>query len=160
MRRILFLIFVVGTGCAAWAQTGQASWANLNTLQPGQKIQIVSMDSKKHAGTFINVSDAAISYRDTGGEQTTQQSDVRSVKLMANKHRLRNAVIGGAVGAGVGAGIGAAMFHPCSPSQSFCIQPAGRGAHAGLGAAVGFAGGMLVGALVPSHKMIYRATSH
>ncbi len=160
MRTILFLILVVGIACASGAKTSQASWENLSALQSGQKIRIVDGNSKKHSGAFVNVSDAAILYRDTAGEQTIQRRDVRSVKLMENKHRLRNAVIGSAFGAGVGAGIGAATFHPCSPSQFLCIQPAGRGAFAGIGAAVGFAGGVVAGALLPSHEVIYRTTSH
>jgi hypothetical protein len=160
MREIVFLISVVGIACASWAQTSHASWADLSAVQPGQKIQIVDMNSKKRSGAFVNVSDNAISYRDTAGERTMQKPDVRSVKLMVNKHRLRNAVIGGAVGGGAGAGIGAATFHPCSPSEFLCIQPIGRGGRAGIGAAVGFVGGAAVGALLPSHKMIYRADSH
>lgn len=160
MRKILFLIVVVGIARASWAQTDQASWANLSALQTGQKIQIVDMNSKKHPGTFASVSDGAISYRDAAGHETMQKPDVRSVKLMANRHRLQNAAIGGALGAGAGAGIAAAKFHPCSPSQFLCIQPIGRGGMAGIGAVVGLAGGAVVGALLPSHKMIYRATSH
>jgi hypothetical protein len=160
MRKILFLISVVGIACGSWAQTDQASWANLSALQPGQKIQIVDMKSQKHSGTFVNDSNSVISYRDTAGEQTIQKPDVRIVKLTANKHRLRNTIIGGAVGAGAGAGIGAAAFRPCSASQTFCIQPVGRGGIAGIGAVVGLAGGAVVGALWPSHKVIYRVDSH
>lgn len=160
MLKILFLISVVGIAHASWAQTDESSWANLSALQPGQKIQIVDMKSKKHSGTFVSHSNSEISYRDTAGEQTLQKPDVRIVKLMANKHRLRNAIIGGAVGAGAGAGIGAATFHPCSASQTLCIQPVGRGGIAGIGAVVGLATGAVVGALLPSHKVIYRADSH
>jgi hypothetical protein len=160
MRKILLLILIVGIPGAACAQTAQASWANLNGLRVGQRVQIVDMNSKKHSGTFVSVSDAVISYRDNAGDETIQKPDVRSVKLMANKHRLRNAAIGGAVGVGIGAGIGAATFRPCSASQSFCPGPVGRGAYAGIGAIVGFAGGVVVGAVWPSHKMIYRTDSH
>jgi hypothetical protein len=159
MRKTLFLMCVLGMDCALAAQTNLTSWANLSALQSGQRIQVVDMNSKKHFGTFVNASDTAISYQEAGGEQTTQKQDVRSVKLMEHGHRLRNTLILGAVGAGVGAGIGAATFHSCS-SQPFCIQPAGRGAFAGVGAAIGFAGGAVVGALLPSHKMIYRMNSH
>jgi len=89
------------------------------------------------------------------------------VKLMESKHRVRNTLVGlglgGGVGAGVGAGIGAATFHSCS-SQSFCIQPVGKGGSAGIAAVIGFAGGAavgaVVGALLPSHSTIYRVTSH
>jgi hypothetical protein len=133
-----------------------AQWENLNTLQAGQKIQVVET-SKKNSGTFLSVSDKEISLQGKSGAQTIQRQDVRSVKLMANKHRLRNAAIGGAVGAGVGAGIGAAAYRSCTPAQSFCIDPIGRGGEAGIFAIIGFAGGALVGALWPSHETIYRA---
>jgi len=158
MRKILFLIFVLETSCPSWAESNAASWTNLVILQVGQKIQVVDLNSKKHSGTFVNVSDTALSYQETAGEQTIEKRDVRSVKLMQNKHRLRNALIVAAAGAGVGAGIGAATYHPCSPSQFLCIQPGGRAAPAGIGAAIGFAGGAVVGALLPGHKMIYNVS--
>ena len=140
MRRRLFLICVLGLCCASWARLDQTFWANLTALQAGQKIQVVDMNSKKHSGTFVNVTDTLISYQETAGEQTVQKQDVRSVKVVENKHRVRNTLVGmglgGAVGAGVGAGIGAATFHPCS-SQSFCIQPVGKGGQTGIAAAFG-----------------------
>lgn len=167
MRKLLLLIFVLGMPCASRAQTDRASWANLSALLLGQKIQVVEMNAKKHSGTFVHVSDTAISYQEAAGEQTIQKQDVRSVKLMKNKRRLRNTLIGlgvgGGVGAGVGAGIGAATFHPCS-SQSLCIQPVGKGGQTGIAAAFGFAGGAAVGAVIgvlsPSHSTIYSVKTH
>jgi len=159
MRKSLLLICVLGLSCVSWAQTNRASWSNLSGLQAGQKIQIVDMNSKKHSGTFVSVSGTALSYQDSPDVQTIQKQDVHSVKLMKNKHRLRNALIGGAVGACAGAGIGAATNHPCS-SQSFCVQPIGRGGAAGIGAVVGFVGGAVVGVLLPSHETIYVVNSH
>jgi hypothetical protein len=166
MRRILFLICILGLPSALRAQSNQA-WANLSALNAGWKIQIVEMNSKKHSGTFVSVSEAGISCQGTTGAQTIPKQDVRSVKLLENKHRRHNtligAAVGGGVGAGVGAAIGAATFHSCS-SQPFCIQPAGEGGQAGIAAVFGLVGGAAVGAitgaLVPSHKMIYSVTSH
>src|SRR5271155_5409208 len=103
MKKFLFLMCVLAMPCVSWAQNSRSSWANLSALQAGQGIQIVEMNSKKHSGTFVNVSDTAISYRDAGGEQTVQKLDIRIVKLSKNTPRLRNPLIGGAVGAGVGA---------------------------------------------------------
>jgi hypothetical protein len=111
------------------------------------------MNSKKHSGTFVNVSDTAISYRETAGEQTIQKQDIRSVKLMENRHRLRNTLIGAAVGAGVGAVIGAATDHTCSGPG--CLNVIGKGGAAGIVAAVGFVGGAVAGALLPTHNTIY-----
>src|ERR1017187_5419709 len=146
MRKILLLICALGITCSSWAQADQASWANLSALQAGQKIQIVDANSKKHSGTFVNVSDTAVSYKETAGEQTVQKQDVRSVKLMENKHRLRNTLIGGAVGAGTGAGIGAAWH----PNDGFF----GPGIYVAVDAAIGFVGGVVVGVLWPSHNTI------
>jgi hypothetical protein len=156
MRTLWLLICVLGIACASWAKTDQASWGNLAALQVGQKIQIVEINSKKHSGTFVNVSDGAILYKDSGGEQTIQKQDVRSVKLMKNKHRLLNTLVLGGVGAGVGAGIGAATYHPCPPSQGFCLDIGGRELPTAIGGGIGFVGGAVVGALLPSHTTIYR----
>jgi hypothetical protein len=132
-------------------------------LQPRQKIQIVDLNSKQHSGTFVSVSNTAVSYQEAEGEQTIQKEDVRSVKLMENKHRLRNTLIGGAVGAGAGAGIGAATYHfkSCPPNAFVCLNGiGGRGLPTAVGAVVGLAGGAIVGAVLHSHKMIYSVNSH
>jgi outer membrane lipoprotein SlyB len=150
MRKVLLLICVLGTSCTSWAQSNPASWENLNTLHAGEKIQVLEMNSKKVSGTFLNVSDAAISVQEEAGSQTIQRQDVRSVKLMKNKHRLRNTLIGAGVGASVGAVMGAAT------SDNFF----GRGFGAAIGAVVVLLPGAVVGALVPSHETIYRVSSH
>jgi hypothetical protein len=161
VRKILFMICVLGLPCASLAQTDQASqtsWANLSALRPGQKIQVVEMTSKKHSGLFASLSDTAISYRETTGEQSIQKQDVLSVKLMENKHRLRNTLIVAGVGAGVGAAIGAAVYKPCS--TSFCLDVGGRALPTGIGAVFGGVGGAVVGVLLPSHSTIYSVSSH
>jgi hypothetical protein len=151
VRKIFLLLLVIGLSYAAFAQTDQASWANLSGLRPGQKIQVIGVPSKKHSGTFVSASDAAISYRETTGEQSIPKQEVPSVKLMENKHRLRNTLIVAGVGAGVGAGIGAALHKSCS-SQSFCLDIGGAALPAGIGAVLGGVGGAVVGVLLPSHN--------
>jgi hypothetical protein len=144
MRKLWILACALALPCVASAQ-----WDNINKLQAGQKIQVVEVNSKKDSGTFLSVSDQTISLQGKSGQQTIQRQDVASVKLMENKHRLRNALIGGAVGAGAGAGISAAAWEP----RGFA---GGRGTGAAFGAAVGFVGGAVVGAIWPSHELIYR----
>jgi hypothetical protein len=81
------------------------------------------------------------------------------VNLMKHQHRLRNTLIGAAVGAGAGAGIGRVGHREGSlqnPNGTF-IKP-GQGA--AIGAVFGLVGGAVVGALVPSHKTIYRVKAH
>lgn len=106
----------------------------------------------------MTASGTALTYQDSAGERIIQKQDVRTVKLIKNKHRLRNTLIVGAVGAGAGALIGAAANHPCS-SQGECFQVVGTDATAGIGAVVGLLGGALVGVLLPSHEIIYSVNS-
>jgi len=150
MRNIWFLICVLGIACTSWAQGDKDSWANLSALRPGQKIQIVEMNSKKHSGIFVSFSEAAILYQDAAGGQTIPRQEIRRVKLMENKHRLRNTLIGGAVGAGVGAGIGAGSWENNGYLGS-------KGVGAAVGATIGAAVGAVIGALVPTHHTIYSA---
>jgi hypothetical protein len=144
MRKFWILACFLGMPCVVSAQ-----WGNLNTLQAGQKIQVVQT-SRKDSGTFLSVSDKEISLQGKSGPQTIQRQDVRSVKLMANKHRLRNSLIGAGVGAGAGAGISAAAWEP----RGFA---GGRGTGAAVGAVIGAVGGAIIGAAWPGHETIYRA---
>lgn len=154
MRNHLFLLCVLGLlPCVSLAQTNHASWELINGLQPGQKIQLVDTASKKHSGIFLRVSDTAISFTDSRGEQSIQKQDVRSVKLTQNKHRLRNTLIGAGIGAGAGAGITAATWE----NHGFL---GGKGVGAAVGAVIGGVAGATVGVLLPSHSTIYDAGSH
>jgi hypothetical protein len=162
MRKLLLVFCIFGLPCGVLAQIDRASgadWTKLSGLRPGQKIQVVDAMSKKHSGFFASVSETAIVYSAKAGEQSVPKQDVRSVKLMENRHRLRNTLLVGAAGAGVGAAIGAATHKGCS-TQSFCFDVGGRGLPAGIGAVIGGLGGVAVGALLPSHDTIYSAAPH
>jgi hypothetical protein len=167
MRNIFFLVCILAIHFVALAQNNQTSWETLSGLQSGQNIQVVDSSSKKHSGTFVSVSDTTISIRITTGEKSIQKQDVRIVRLMANQRRARNTLVGGAIGGAMGAGVGAiigAATHKGCTSEEFCLDFIGTGGSAGLGAAAGFLGGAtvggVIGALVPSHTIIYDARSH
>jgi hypothetical protein len=151
IRKLMFLICILGMPCVSWAQSHPASWENLNTLQPGEKIQILEENSTKVSGTFLNVSDAAIWLQEKARQEMVQRPDVRSVTLRKNEHRLRNTLLGAAIGAGTGAAIGAATYQ-----QGFL----GRRFQAFGGAVVGVIPGTVVGAVWPSDTTIYRTQAH
>lgn len=160
MRNLMLFFCVLAMPCVSSAQSNQSSWKNLSTLRPGQKIEIVETNLKKDTGAFAAVSDDAIRINESTGEQSIPRASVMRVTLRHNQHRLRNTLIGAAVGAGAGAGIAAASHKGCSSSQSFCLDTLGKGGAAGIGATLGFVGGAAVGAVIPSHPTIYRASAH
>jgi hypothetical protein len=153
MRNILLLLCVFGMSYASLAQSDNASWTNLNTLHSGQKIQIVEKSSKKHSGTFLNVSDTGVQYHDNAGDQSIPKQDVRRVKLMESRRRLRNTLIGAGIGAGAGAGIGAGSWE----DRGFV---GGKGVGAAVGASIGVLTGAAIGALVPTHSTIYSVNAN
>ncbi len=153
MRKLGFLLCILGIPSVASARANQATWENLSTLQSGQRIQVVEMNSKSHSGSFLNVSGTAISLQEKDGAQTIQRQQVRSVKLMEHAHRLRNTLIGAAAGAGGGAGIGAGVTN----RPGSILLGVSRAKGAGVGAVLGAIGGAIIGVLWPSHKTIYRA---
>ena len=151
MRSLIVALCTLALPFVSSAQADKSSWMNLSTLQPEQKIQVVELTSRKTTGKFSNVTDTAITLHEKSGEKTIQRQDVRTVRLMKNKHRLRNTLIGAGVGAGIGAGIGAASWRPCA-----CFFPFSRGQQAALLGVVGFVGGAATGALWPTSEIIYR----
>jgi hypothetical protein len=152
MRKILVLVCLIGMSSASWAQNDQ-SWANLSALHPGQEIQVIELNSKKHSGTFVSFSETAITLQDIAGGQTIPRQNVRKVKLGPSKRRLRNTLIAAGVGAGAGAGIGAATWE----NRGFV---GGKGVGATVGLAIGFIAGAVVGVLLPAHHTVYSANLH
>jgi|SRR3984885_1435204 hypothetical protein len=159
MRSLAIALCVLAMPCVSLARADKSSWTNLSVLQPGQKIEIVQRNSNRESGTFSSVTDSSITLQEKSGQQTIQKRDVKSVRLMKNKHRLRNTFIGAGVGAGLGAGIGAASYRPCKPPPDFstCFFDISRGDQAAIFGIIGFVGGAAVGALLPMSEIIYRA---
>ena len=153
LRAILLLLaFVCGLTGTSMAQSNAASWSNLSALQPGQKITVREMNSRKHTGTFVAVTDTGLQLREASGDVTLARQNVGSVKLAAGRRRLRNTLIGLGVGGGIGAGVGAAAW----ASDSFI---GGKGTGAAIGVAIGGVSGAVVGALWPDHKTIYKVVA-
>jgi hypothetical protein len=160
MQKPWLLLCILAASFTSTIHGQQGSWENLNTLRPGDQIQVRGIKAAKITGAFLNVTDTTITLQAESGPQTVQKPDVRSVKRMKNNHRLRNTLILAGVGAGVGAGIGAAAHHSCPSSQSFCLDIGGRSFPAAIGATVGLLGGAAIGAFIPTHETIYSVKSH
>jgi hypothetical protein len=152
MRNLLLPMCALAIACASAAQTNQPAWSGLSALKPGQKIQIVETNGKKHSGTLESVSESTVALRLSTGEASVPIQDVRSVKLVT-KRRLRNTLIGLGVGAGAGAAIGAAI----GPSNGFIV---GKGYSALAVGVLGAVSGAVVGVLLPTHETVYQTSPH
>jgi hypothetical protein len=163
MRNLGILLCILGIPSLVSARGSAGTWENLSALEPGQTIKIMATTSNTHKGTFLRVSPTSISVEEKDGEHTIERQDVRVVELPRRGRRLRNTLIGGAIGVGAGAGIGAAVYRKCSPPPGdnlFGCLDFGRSANAAVGAAFGLVGGLVVGAVLPTSKILYRAPAH
>ena len=112
-------------------------WEALNRLHAGQKIEVVETGLKTHRGAFVAVSAEAIQLREGTTDEPIGKENITRVTLLDKGHHARNALIFGAVGVGLGAELGAA-----AQGRN---KIGGRGPGAGVGAAIGFLGGAVVG---------------
>jgi hypothetical protein len=136
----------------------QANWDRLKQLSAGEEIQVVETDAKSNRGSFQNVSDQSIVVSTATGQKTVGRSSILRVSTRGQKHRMRNALIGGGIGAGVGLGIGAAADAHNNKCAGLCfdiLPNGGKEIATPLGAIIG----AIVGAVIPTgdwHE-VYRA---
>ena len=153
MQRLLWgMLILVLVPLPSSAQTVQDSWDNLKQLRPGQRIEVVDMKWKSVKGTFVSVSEEAISLQAGKKETSLAREDVLRVALHEHSHRARNTLIGLAVGAGAGAALGYATAHGPHASN----PPDYVGMLVTLPVCTGV--GTLAGAVIPTgEQTIYRA---
>jgi hypothetical protein len=167
--RVLFFLLALSAFGASGAlplraadpAVANASWGNLKVLSPGEEIHVVMKDAKSYHGEFQSLSDDGLSLRQSSGEKTLARQDILRVSAGAQKHRIRNALIGAAVGAGAGLAIGAAGDHSannCSGKPP-CFGPLFPNVGKEVMPPVGALVGAVVGAVIPTGGWhdIYRA---
>jgi len=156
MRRLTMGLFIsllaAGLGLA---QTAEDSWDNLSILRVGEKIQVVDQKLKSLTGTFVGVTEEAISLQVGEAPVTVQRVDVLRVTSRERTQRRRNALIGLAIGAAAGA-VGQVIW--LERATTGPVYYGGEGA-AQIAAAAILGGGIGagIGAAFPSHRTIYRA---
>lgn len=154
MRRLfLITLSILLLATIAGAQAPEQSWDNLKTLRIGEKIQVVDQKLKSQNGTFVSVSEEAISFQVGSDLLTLSRAEVLRVSAPGHSKRRRNALIGAGIGAVFG---GVLMALACR--GNYYEGPCFRGI-AVIGASAGSAGvGAGIGAVLPAgHPTIYRA---
>jgi hypothetical protein len=149
MKRVIeaigLLLLVAGLG---WAKSSQDNWDNLKELRPGEKIEVVDSDMKTFNGTFVSVSDEAITLRAGKGEKSVLRAKVVRISVRDHSHRTRNVLLGSGLIGGV-ALIPSVIFLEINSNE-------GNGCGACVAAiAAGFGGGAALGT-IPGNRTIYR----
>ncbi|HMD99437.1 MAG TPA: hypothetical protein VKM93_19180 [Terriglobia bacterium] len=140
------LLLVAGFG---FAQSPQDNWDNLKQLRQGQRIEVVDSSMKTVKGTFVSVTDEAISLAAGKREESVARANVVRVSVRDTSHRTRNVALGAGILGGVGLAVGAVGLAANSNEGNGC------GACVAVIAA-GFGGGVALGA-IPGSRTIYRA---
>lgn len=139
----LFLLLLLGMQ-AARAQENR--WQNLAQIKAGKQVDVIDRHLKKYSGKFITFSEADLKLLVKDQQISIARDEVYRVTA-AGQNRKRNVLLGLGIGAGAGLGLGAAL-----------LEREGGYAGAVAGTGIGFAGlGAGIGAVVPSHKTVYRA---
>lgn len=127
---------------------GAQSWDNLNSLKPGDGIQIVDQKLHDYKGRFVSLTGDAITFETASNKRaakgasaqvTLQRADVLRISATGSR-RHRNTMLGLGLGAAAGAAIlGGAMAANCCNSDYTAAYAIGlpAAAGAGIGALVG-----------------------
>jgi len=98
--KILMSVFLLSSGIAVAASKDTGSWNNLSQLRAGDKIEVIDQSLRSYRGTFVSVSEEAISLRSKKDSFTVERSNVLRVSVLDKSKRLRYMLLGAAVGAG------------------------------------------------------------
>jgi len=143
---LLIILVLALAPSVSWAQAPQDSWENLKKLDVGHKIKIVDMNLRSWQGKLVSVSDQAMTIRQNEQEVAVERDKVLRVTDLEHSRWARNALLGSLIGMGMGAALsggsrGTREVHVVTWTMWFGSLGAG------------------VGALVPSHPVIYRVAS-
>ena len=146
IRALLVLLLISGFD---FAQSPQHNWDNLKELRPGQKIQVVDSTMKTLNGSFVSVSDEALSLVVGKSQESVPRANVVRISVRDTSHRARNILLASGIVGGI------ALI----PSAIILEQQSNEGNSCGACVAAivaGFGGGAAAGA-IPGSRTVYRA---
>jgi hypothetical protein len=145
---LFFLVLPAVTG----ARAEQGQWSDLKGLKLGQGVEVIESNMKSHGGTFVAVTDEAITLREKDSDVSVKRETVARVSTTSGARRGEHAVVGLVAGGLIGAGIGA-----LAAGSGKDLIWSNRGVGALFGVAIGGPSGAAIGACIPAHTTIYRA---
>jgi hypothetical protein len=149
MIRTIVLSFVSVAISFAQPSAASSAWNIVGAVGQGHKIR-VETPARKYTGTFVGISDSAISLQSESGQVSVPKGDVMRIYSQSRSNRIRNTLIG----AGIGAAIGITTYG----TLGTLLRNEG-GEHTGVLLAAPIGAGTAIGAALPTGgmKKIYDA---
>ena len=101
MIRTIVLSFVCAGLCFAQSSAAASAWNIVSAVGQGHKIR-VETPARNYSGTFVELSDAAISLQSDTGQVSVPKGDVMRIYSQSRSNRIRNTLIGAGIGAAIG----------------------------------------------------------
>jgi hypothetical protein len=138
------LMICISLFAATGTAKAQDDWGRVAALPAGTKVRVTKMDGSVQKSLVEAATAGAL--RLQSGELA--KTDVRRITNLSKNHRLRNALIGAGIGV-----VGGVILDKTAGER---FRNEGRELNGALyGASIGI--GAAIGALIPSHPVIYRS---
>ena len=146
---LLFTFTQAGTA-AAKTTTAPSEWSAVQSLSPGEKVRVSTMDGDRLKGRFESANETDINFTHEGRTVTLRRDSIKRVET-GRGNRLWGAIAGAVIGGGAGAGASTYLLSRTDHLTMRAI-PAGLVIGAGAGAAFGAATGLGI-----DYKTVYES---
>jgi hypothetical protein len=150
IRMLLLLVSLLPAGIAIAEVKDVGSWDGLKEIRAGDKIEVIDQNLKSYRGTFVSVSDEAISLRSKKDTFTVERANVLRVSVRDSGKRTRRMLLGAAIGAGAALAI-TVPIQVANSNEGNDIAGIMAGATAGAAGA-----GLAIGSTM-GNRTVYRA---
>jgi hypothetical protein len=113
-----------------------AAWNRVQSLKPGEKVEVHRITKKKLRGALVSVASDSITVEVQNLPIAIPRSEIRRLKVESESQRSKNAAIGAGIGAG--GGIAAAIILDGALTDGNGVSGSAAVLLGGLGSAAGF----------------------
>jgi len=113
-----------------------AAWNRVQSLKPGEKVEVHRIKKKKLRGALVSVASDSVTVEVQNLPIAIPRSEIRRLKVESESQRSKNAAIGAGIGAG--GGIAAAIILDGALTDGNGVSGSAAVLLGGLGSAAGF----------------------
>jgi len=152
MRKLcLSLGFILFTATGAQARGERGSWDAVKQIQPGRRIEVVTIDSRISTGSFQSATDDSLTYQIKCQEKIVARGEIHRVGLQEGSRNSKRGLFWAGILGGAATAVTLVVAAPCNGEGQFgsCVAK-GLPAIGGLTALGFWLGGR------PAYQVIYQ----